>query len=59
VPPATPGQTSPRAAMIYQHAAEDRDRAIAEGLAAMTVEAGLATVVPINAASKRSEADSR
>ena len=54
------GQTSPRAAMIYQHAAEDRDRAIAEGLAAMTVEAGLATVVPINVASERhSEADSR
>jgi len=46
------GHTSPRAAMIYQHAAEDRDRAIAERLAAMTVEAGLAPVVPIDAAKR-------
>lgn len=35
------GHASPRASMIYQHAAEDRDRRIAEGLDAMAVEAGL------------------
>ena len=33
--------------MIYQHATEDRDRLIADRLTAMTVEAGLATVLPI------------
>lgn len=36
------GHFSPNAAMIYQHAAADRDRRIAEGLAAMTDAAGLA-----------------
>lgn len=41
------GHSSPRAAMVYQHAAEDRDRRIAEGLDAMAAEAGLAPVVPI------------
>ena len=41
------GHSSPNAAMIYQHAAEDRDRLIAERLAAMTAEAGLAQVIPI------------
>ncbi len=35
------GHSSPRAAMIYQHAAEDRDRRIADGLDAMAEEAGL------------------
>ncbi|HET7489181.1 MAG TPA: tyrosine-type recombinase/integrase [Acidimicrobiales bacterium] len=35
------GHASPRAAMIYQHAADDRDRRIAEGLDAMAEEAGL------------------
>jgi integrase len=44
------GHSSPNAAMIYQHAAEDRDRLIAERLAAMTAEAGLAPVVPIEKA---------
>jgi hypothetical protein len=29
------GHASPQAAMIYQHAASDRDRSIAEGLTAM------------------------
>ncbi|MDP9420067.1 MAG: hypothetical protein M3P53_07970 [Actinomycetota bacterium] len=29
------GHASPRASLIYQHAAEDRDRRIAEGLDAM------------------------
>src|SRR5206468_4918740 len=38
------GHASPRAAMVYQHATEDRDRLIAERLAVMTAEAGLATV---------------
>ena len=42
------GHASPRAAMVYQHAAEDRDRLIAERLDAMTAEAGLAAVVPID-----------
>ena len=41
------GRTSPRAAMIYQHATEDRDRLIAEGLATMTTDAGLAPVMQI------------
>jgi len=44
------GHSSPRASMIYQHAAADRDRLIAEGLDAMTVEAGLAAIVPIGTA---------
>ncbi|MDQ4099053.1 MAG: site-specific integrase, partial [Chloroflexota bacterium] len=35
------GHASPRASLIYQHAAEDRDRRIAEGLDRMAVEAGL------------------
>ncbi len=35
------GHASPRASMIYQHAAEDRDRRIAEGLDTMAEEAGL------------------
>ena len=41
------GHSSPRASMIYQHAAADRDRLIAERLDVMTVEAGLAPIVPI------------
>jgi integrase len=41
------GHASPRAAMIYQHATEDRDRLIAERLATMTADAGLATVTRI------------
>jgi integrase len=44
------GHSSPAAAMVYQHAAEDRDRLIAERLAEMTAEAGLAPVVPIESA---------
>jgi integrase len=44
------GHSSPHAAMIYQHAADDRDRLIAERLAAMTAEAGLAPVIPIEQA---------
>jgi integrase len=46
------GHASPQAAMVYQHASQDRDRAIAEGLAAMTAEAGLAPVVPIEGPSQ-------
>ena len=42
------GHSSPRAAMVYQHAADDRDRLIAERLATMAAEAGLAPVVAIN-----------
>lgn len=42
------GHASPRASMIYQHAATDRDRLIAEGLDAMTMKAGLGTVISIS-----------
>lgn len=35
------GHASPQAAMVYQHAAADRDRRIADGLAEMAREAGL------------------
>ncbi|HTX00161.1 MAG TPA: tyrosine-type recombinase/integrase [Acidimicrobiales bacterium] len=41
------GHASPQAAMVYQHAAADRDRLIAEGLDAMAAEAGLAPIVDI------------
>jgi hypothetical protein len=41
------GHASARAAMVYQHATEDRDRLIADRLSAMTIEAGLAPVLPI------------
>ncbi|MGB9111482.1 MAG: tyrosine-type recombinase/integrase [Acidimicrobiales bacterium] len=44
------GHSSPRAAMIYQHAAADRDRRVADALDVMTIEAGLAAVVPIEQA---------
>jgi len=43
------GHASPQAAMVYQHAAEDRDQLIAERLTVMTEEL-LAPVVAINAA---------
>ncbi|MGH9080603.1 MAG: hypothetical protein ACRDYE_11130 [Acidimicrobiales bacterium] len=51
------GHASPRAAMVYQHAAEDRDRLIAERLDAMTAEAGLAPVVPIDPRRGKTGAD--
>ena len=41
------GHASPRAAMVYQHAAADRDRLIADRLGAMVTEAGLAPVIPL------------
>lgn len=41
------GHSSPRAAMVYQHATEDRDRLIADRLAEMAADAGLADIVPI------------
>lgn len=40
------GHTSTRAAMIYQHAAEERDRLIAERLGAMMADSGLLLDVP-------------
>lgn len=43
------GHASPRAAMIYQHAAADRDRVIAERLDTMAAEAGLVPAAPLNA----------
>ena len=36
------GHASPQAAMVYQHAASDRDRRIADGLAEMALKAGVA-----------------
>ena len=42
------GHASPRAAMVYQHASEDRDRLIAERLAAMAREAGLVSDSPVS-----------
>jgi integrase len=41
------GHASPSAAMVYQHATEDRDRLIADRLTAMTSEAGIASVMPL------------
>ena len=38
------GQKSPRAALIYQHATEERDRVIADALAGLAVPA---PVVPL------------
>jgi hypothetical protein len=49
---------STKTALVYQHAADDRDRLIAERLAAMTAEAGLAPVVPITVA-KRARGDEK
>ena len=43
------GHASPQASLVYQHATADRDRLIAERLTAMTVEVGVATVVPLRA----------
>jgi integrase len=44
------GHASARAAMIYQHATEERDRLIADRLGQMAAEAGVAPVVPIERA---------
>lgn len=44
------GHASARAAMMYQHATEDRDRRIADRLDEMAAQAGLAPVVPITQA---------
>ena len=41
------GHARARAAMVYQHATEDRDRLIAERLTAMAQQAGLATVTSL------------
>ena len=43
------GHSTPQAAMVYQHAAADRDRAIAAALSEMAV----GPVVPISAARRR------
>ena len=37
------GHASPRASLIYQHAAEDRDRRIADGLDQMAIAEGIAS----------------
>jgi len=44
------GHASPQAAMVYQHAAEERDRLIADRLAAMADEEMVAPVVAIEEA---------
>jgi integrase len=49
------GHASPRAAMVYQHATEDRDRLIAERLAAMATEAGLPFVPSVNPGDRRAK----
>jgi hypothetical protein len=46
------GHASSRAAMMYQHASDERDRLIADRLAAMAEEAGVLTVVPLRSADK-------
>ena len=54
------GHSSSRAAMIYQHAAEERDQLIARRLDAMIAEERRANVVAIDeAARKRSRADTK
>jgi hypothetical protein len=37
------GHASPQAALIYQHASEERDRVIAEALSEMASRAGVVT----------------
>lgn len=44
------GHASPRAALIYQHATLDRDRAIADALNGLVVQSGLASLTPTRAA---------
>lgn len=51
------GHASPRASMVYQHAAHDRDRLIAERLDAMVAETNLAAVVPLEKARGQRLAD--
>jgi integrase len=51
------GHASPQASMVYQHAAHDRDRLIAERLDAMVAETDLATVVPLEKARGQRLAD--
>ena len=41
------GHSSSRAALMYQHATEERDRVIADRLGEMAERAGLAPVVPM------------
>lgn len=41
------GHASPRAALIYQHATDDRDRAIAAALTGLVEGAGLASVTTL------------
>ncbi|MGO9582737.1 MAG: site-specific integrase, partial [Acidimicrobiales bacterium] len=47
------GHSSPRAALIYQHATEERDHAIAAGLDALIAEARGAPAAPVVALPKR------
>jgi integrase len=46
------GHSSPRAAMIYQHASEKRDRRIADRLSEMVAEEGVPLVLPDDAGAR-------
>jgi hypothetical protein len=48
-----PGHSSSRAAMIYQHAAEERDRLIADRLDAMIADERQPNVVAIESAGRK------
>jgi integrase len=47
------GHSTPRAALIYQHATAERDHAIASGLDALIAEANSASVAPIHDLAER------
>jgi integrase len=51
------GHASPQAAMVYQHAAEERDRLIADRLAAMAADDIMTPVVAINRRARRAFVD--
>jgi hypothetical protein len=49
------GQSTPRAALIYQHATAERDHAIASGLDDLVTEARSAPIAPVVMLPKRSQ----
>jgi integrase len=53
------GHSSPRAALIYQHASAERDNAIAEGLDALIENAAAASIAPIIELPNRAPANNR
>jgi hypothetical protein len=52
------GHSSARAALIYQHATEERDHAIAAGLDALVAEARRASIAPVIALPERARGKS-